>query len=169
MLDKFENATLLLRIRLPSTLIRIKRSTKTELFENALQSGTIWERYFFVLVWTETFLYPQLFEYANVILSCNLSSQVEWQERISETSNCEILKVNNHLKCSSEDAEHLFRFHVWTQNISSIFALKVAFSNLSGIVWTRPEWAEQRRKPKLCRTCFTTVTKCIYGNNKPML
>ena len=30
--DKFENATLLLRIRLPSTLIRIKRSTKTELF-----------------------------------------------------------------------------------------------------------------------------------------
>ena len=39
--DKFENATLFLRIRLPSTLIRIKRSTKTELFENALQSGTI--------------------------------------------------------------------------------------------------------------------------------
>ena len=39
--DKFENATLLLRIRLPSTPIRIKRSTKTELFENALQSGTI--------------------------------------------------------------------------------------------------------------------------------
>ena len=25
------------------------------------------------------------------------------------------------------------------QNIFSIFALKVAFSNLSGIVWTRPE------------------------------
>ena len=74
--DKFENATLLLRIRLPSTLIRIKRSTKTELFENALQSGTIWKRYFFVLVWTENFLYPQLFEYADVILSCNLSSQV---------------------------------------------------------------------------------------------
>ena len=39
--DKFENATLSLRIRLPSTLIRIKRSTKTEPFENALQSGTI--------------------------------------------------------------------------------------------------------------------------------
>ena len=73
---KFENATLLLRIRLPSTLIRIKRSTKTELFENALQSGTIWKRYFFVLVWTENFLYPQLFEYTVVILSCNLSSQV---------------------------------------------------------------------------------------------
>ena len=79
--DKFENATLLLRIRLPSTLIRIKRSTKTEVFENALQSGTIWKRYFFVLVWTENFLYPQLFEYADVILSCNLSSQVEWQEK----------------------------------------------------------------------------------------
>ena len=39
--DTFENATLLLQIRLPSTLICIKRSTKTELFENALQSGTI--------------------------------------------------------------------------------------------------------------------------------
>ena len=75
--DKFENATLLLRIRLPSTQIRIKRSTKTELFENALQSETIWKRYFFVLVWTENFLCPQLFEYADVILSCNLSSQVE--------------------------------------------------------------------------------------------
>ena len=74
--DKFENATLLLRIRLPSTLIRIKRATKTELFENALQSGTIWKRYFFVLVWTENFLYPQHFEYADIILSCNLSSQV---------------------------------------------------------------------------------------------
>ena len=74
--DKFEYATLLLRIRLPSTLIRIKRSTKTELFENALQSGTIWKRYFFVLVWTENVLYPQLFEYADVILSWNLSSQV---------------------------------------------------------------------------------------------
>ena len=47
-----------------------------ELFENAFQSGTIWKRYFFVLVWTENFLYPQLFEYADVILSCNLSSQV---------------------------------------------------------------------------------------------
>ena len=74
--DKFENTTLLLRIRLPSTLIRIKRSTKTELFENALQSGTIWKQYFFVLMWTENFLYPQLFEYADIILSCNLSSQV---------------------------------------------------------------------------------------------
>ena len=28
---------------------------------------------------------------------------------------------------------------MWTQNICSVFALKVAFSNLSGIVWTRPE------------------------------
>ena len=56
--------------------IRIERSTKTELFENAFQSGTIWKRYFFVLVWTENFLYPQLFVYAHVILSCNLFSQV---------------------------------------------------------------------------------------------
>ena len=47
-----------------------------ELFENTFQSGTIRKRYFFVLVWTENFLYLQLFEYTDVILSCNLSSQV---------------------------------------------------------------------------------------------
>ena len=41
------------------------------------------------------------------------------------------------------DAEHFIRFHVLTQNICSVFVLKVAFSNLSGIVWTRPE-----------KTCF---------------
>ena len=29
--------------------------------------------------------------------------------------------------------------------------------------------SEQRRKSKLCRTCFMTVAKCIYGNNKPLL
>ena len=34
--DKFENATFFIRIGLPSTL---KRCPKTELFENALQSG----------------------------------------------------------------------------------------------------------------------------------
>ena len=30
-------------------------------------------------------------------------------------------------------------FHLWTENFCSFFAPKVAFSNLSGIVWTRPE------------------------------
>ena len=54
--------------------------------------------------------------------------------KISQSSNCQILKVNNRLKRCSVDAEHLFRFHVWTQNICSVFALKGAFSNLSGIV-----------------------------------
>jgi len=54
----FENATFSLRIRLPSTRIRWKRSIKTELFENALQSGTFWKRCFRVYAWTnenETF------------------------------------------------------------------------------------------------------------------
>ena len=124
--DKFENATLLLRIRLPSTLIHIKRSTKTELFENALQSGTIWKRYFFVLVWTENFLYPQLFEYADIILSCNLSSQV-------------INMAKNMIFWNFESKQPPKTLLVWTQNICSVFALKVAFSNLSGIVWTRPK------------------------------
>ena len=34
------------------------------------------------------------------------------------------------------DAEHIIRFHMWTENFCSFFAPKVAFSNLSGIVWT---------------------------------
>ena len=37
-----ENGTVLLRMRLSSTLQRRKRSQKTEPFENALQSGGIW-------------------------------------------------------------------------------------------------------------------------------
>ena len=45
----------------------LKTLSRVEQFENDT---------FFVLVWTENFLYPQLFEYADVILSCNLSSQV---------------------------------------------------------------------------------------------
>ena len=43
------------------------------------------------------------------------------------------------IKRCSVDEEHFIRFHVWTENFCSVFALKVAFSNLSGIVWTRPK------------------------------
>ena len=43
------------------------------------------------------------------------------------------------IKRCGVDAEHIIRFHVWTENFCSFFAPKVAFSNLSGIVWTRPE------------------------------
>ena len=43
------------------------------------------------------------------------------------------------IKRCSVDAEHVIRFHLWTENFCSFFAPKVAFSNLSGIVWTRPE------------------------------
>ena len=42
------------------------------------------------------------------------------------------------IKRCSVDAEHIIRFHVWMENFCSFFAPKVAFSNLSGIVWTRP-------------------------------
>ena len=40
-------------VRLPSTRSRWKRSMKTELFENAHQSGTFWKHYFRVYMWTE--------------------------------------------------------------------------------------------------------------------
>ena len=49
----FENATLSLRIRLPSTRIRWQQSMQTELFEYALQSGTFWKRCFRAYVWTD--------------------------------------------------------------------------------------------------------------------
>ena len=42
------------------------------------------------------------------------------------------------IKHCSVDPEHIIRFHEWTENFSSFFAPKVAFSNLSSIVWTRP-------------------------------
>ena len=42
------------------------------------------------------------------------------------------------IKRCSVYAELIIRFHVWTENFCSFFAAKVAFSNLSGIVWTRP-------------------------------
>ena len=41
-----ENGAVLLRIRLPSTLQRRKRSPKMESFKNAIQSGAIWKRCF---------------------------------------------------------------------------------------------------------------------------
>ena len=43
------------------------------------------------------------------------------------------------IKRCSVDSEHIIRFHVWTENFCSFFPPKVAFSNLSGIVWTRPQ------------------------------
>ena len=49
----FEHATFSLQIRLTSTRIRWTRSMKTELFENALQSGTCWKRCFRVYVRTD--------------------------------------------------------------------------------------------------------------------
>ena len=58
-------------------------------------------------MWTENFLYPQLFEYANVILSWIYLPKYSTWRRIWYFK---ILKVYNHLKRSSVDAEHLFRF-----------------------------------------------------------
>ena len=49
------------------------------------------------------------------------------------------------IKRCSVDAEHIIRFHVWTENFCSFFPPKVAFSNLSGIVWTRPQLCSSDR------------------------
>ena len=50
----FENATVSLRIRPPSTCIRWKQSMQTDPFSNiALQSGTFWKRCFRAYVWTD--------------------------------------------------------------------------------------------------------------------
>ena len=60
--DKFENATLLLRLGLPSTLICLYPHKKIRENENFLKTLSRVEQFenetFFVLGWTENFLYP---------------------------------------------------------------------------------------------------------------
>ena len=60
-------------------------SVHTNTHKKIHENGSFWKHspewnnlktILFLLVWTENFLYPQLFEYAEIILSCNLSSQV---------------------------------------------------------------------------------------------
>ena len=53
-------------------------------------------------------------------------------------------------------AKHFSRFLVWTQNLCSVFALKVTFLNLSGIMWTRP---------KVLYFLYKFYTALIVGKN----
>ena len=48
--EEFKNAALFLQLGLPSMHCSV---TKTELIENDLQTGVIWKRRLYVLVWTE--------------------------------------------------------------------------------------------------------------------
>ena len=73
----FENATLSLRIRLPSTRIRWQQSMQTELFEYALQSGTFWKRCFRAYVWTDE----------------NGTFRKRWGHTISSNPLCAILET----------------------------------------------------------------------------
>ena len=60
--DKFENATLLLRLGLPSRrLYPHKKIHGNGTFWKRFPEWNNLKRYFFVLVWTENFLYPQGF------------------------------------------------------------------------------------------------------------
>ena len=55
----FQKAALFLRLGLPSTLIRHERGAFPK---PSLQTGRIWKRWFFVLVWTENILWIELFK-----------------------------------------------------------------------------------------------------------
>ena len=123
-------------------------------------------------------MYPQLFEYADIILSCNLSSQViniGLVRTIPDKFENATLRAKTEQKCSASTLER-FRW-LFTLKISKYHILrhvdylredklhdkmmsayskscgykkfsvhtirirnnKVAFSNLSGIVWTGPK------------------------------
>ena len=62
---------------------------------------------------------------------------------------------------------------MWTQNICSVFALKVAFSNLSGIVWTRPQtyfpWQIRFNKlgfAEICHEFLCTISFLVVSCHK---
>ena len=84
--DKFENATLFLRLGLPSTLQRTYPHKKIRENGTFLIRSLEWNN-FFLLVWTENFSYPELFEYAHVILSCDLSSQISLGQKFNMADN----------------------------------------------------------------------------------
>ena len=50
---------------------------------------------------------------------------------------------------------------MWTQNICCVFALKVAFSNLSGIVWTRPKF---KTDTSITDQVATRNVSCVHTN-----
>ena len=103
----FEQATFSLRIRLPSTRIRRKRSMKTELFENALQSGTCWKRCFRVYVRTdENGTFPkrslecmELFE--NAVFACTCG---QTKRNFSKT-----LRTHYQFKSTPRNIRNLFK------------------------------------------------------------
>ena len=66
MTDNSENAIIFIRSHLLYTLSRRFRCPKTQLFENALQSGTFWKRRFHVLVWKAK---TEVFENADVSIT----------------------------------------------------------------------------------------------------
>ena len=95
--DKFENATLLLRIRLPSTLICLyQHKNISENYWNFLKIPYRVEQFenetFFVLMWTENFLYPQLFEYVTLMSFCPV---IYLQHGVEHNIFCVV--YNNHL------------------------------------------------------------------------
>ena len=78
--DKFKNATLLLRLGLPSTVKRLyphNSSAKTELFENLsrVEHYNLKMKLFCRSVDGELFA-SETFKYADVILLCDLTFQV---------------------------------------------------------------------------------------------
>ena len=77
------------------------------------------------------------------------------------------------IKRCSVDAEHIIRFHVWTENFCSFFAPKVAFSNLSGIVWTRPKKACKKlyslRVLRRARVSQSNMLRIYLGSVRPVL
>ena len=65
------------------------------------------------------------------------------------------------IKRCSVDAEHIIRFHMWTENFCSFFAPKVAFSNLSGI--RELKQPRRRRQQKPHKFAYLTTKNRIFA------
>ena len=111
----------------------VVRTAKTELFENALQSGYIRKRRFPVVVWTAK---TELFE--NALQSGYIRKRrfpvIVW------TAKTELFE--NALQ-SGYIGKRRFPVVVWTENFRCVFDTRSPSSNENGLVWTWPDKTSQ--------------------------
>jgi len=123
-LEKFENASLILRLSLQSTLIC--HDNGREHFENALQTGEIWKRRVFVFVWTENILKTKLFENDDIRTIMWFPSQ--------SFPQVQLRSLHFKLLRRSVDGKHLTRFQ--SENVVFIFLPR----SVDGALALRDSW-----------------------------
>jgi len=123
-------------------------ATKTELFENALQTGGIWKRRLCVLVWTENILKTSLFENDDVTIIMWFPARVSLKHKSKMTGDCWVFKFLRR----SVDGKHLMRFQ------SESAFLKFLQHNVDGPEWFRTK-NSFRHAQKATRKCLSNCSK----------